>query len=307
MTKGLFTPEQPGLEFQYWKTLSTVLTRLEISVEAESLTEDMSTALSQLTRLQRFYICTSSTPTNAAHLGVLDLTLPQLQWLSITCLNPNSIRLNCPQLGELFVGMSSHSVPVKSFSGMPNSIWKLSLSLQKGSPSLQEILPPQSTKLLEDLTIGKDILGFTDPEAMKAVCLNGKLRRLIVDSAAAHAGAFLGDASWQAVPQTLQEIVLSLPLDEGIPKILEQLLNLTRLSLKHSGTGRMHLDRPLDPFLDMPKLERLELQSPWNEKLMNGTNICMWTPPALSLLGSAQLRIMQMQDSLPRTPIALIY
>ena len=141
---------------------------------------------------------------------------------------------------------------------------------------------------------------------IKALCLNGKLRCITMD-AATHAGAFSVKAAWQAVPQTLQEVYIGLPLDEGIPRILEQLPNLISLLLKHSGQCRMHLDRPLDPFLDMPRLEKLELHYSWKQTLMDGTHICMWTPLPLNFLGLADKRVMQMRAASPGRFITFIY
>ena len=39
--------------------------------------------------------------------------------------------------------------------------------------------------------------------------------------------------------------------------VLEKLAKLKKLEIIDAGTGRMHLDRPLDPFLDMANLKVL--------------------------------------------------
>ena len=281
-----------------------MLTHLELSSEEESLTEGMSAALCQATRLQRLRLIThyDKEKSVTTELGIMNLNLPLLQRLEIRWLRMNYIQVRCPQLGELVLG----EMPLSSFRGMPNSIRKVSLTLHKGSAPVQEIMPLHSAMALEELTILEETNGFTDPEAVMALCLNGKLRCLRMDSPAAHAGAFSVNASWQAIPRTLQEVSLSLPLDEGIPRILEQLPNLMSLSLKHTRQCRMHLDRPLDPFLDMPKLMTLELQSSWNKDVMDGTGVCMWTPIALGFLGLAEKRIMRMQKMSPKRSITLI-
>ena len=281
-----------------------MLTHLELSTQEERLTEGTSTALCQLTRLLYLRLSSLSDTSARTKFGMVKLDLPLLQQLTIECLNLEAIHLKCPQLEELML----YSLLVKSFSGMPDGVRKVHLHRTREWVPFQEFLPVHSTTSLEDLAIEHDGPGFTDAEAMKAVCLNGRLRCLKVDYAAAHAGAFSVRASWQAIPRTLQEVSLSLPLDEGIPRILEQLPNLTSLALKHSGQCRMHLDRPLDPFIDMPRLEKLELHSSWNLELMDGTRIrmCMWTPLALGFLALAQKRIMQMQATSPRRSIALI-
>ncbi|CAL5224603.1 g7314 [Coccomyxa viridis] len=50
---------------------------------------------------------------------------------------------------------------------------------------------------------------------------------------------------------------LHLPLEKGLPLVLEQLTGLKTLEITDTGEGRMHLDRPLDPFLDMVLLRLL--------------------------------------------------
>ena len=279
MTRLLFAPTQPSFEYQYWKSLATVLTALELSIEEESLTEDMSAALCQLTELRCLRL-TSSVDTNArTESGILNLDLPSLLLLTIECLNFDAINLKCPQL--------------KNFQAARLSV-KSSFAMHSSTP-------------LEELTILRDCPGVMNPEAVKATCLNGRLRRLKIDTATALAGAFSVDASWQAVPQTLQKVTLALPLDEGIPRILEQLLSLTKLSLTHNKESCMHLDRSLDPFLDMPRLKKLKLQSSWNKELMDSAGMCMWTPLALNFLGLAEKRIVQMHTALPKRSVTLIY
>lgn len=234
---------------------------------------------------------------------MINLDLPLLQQLEIKNLNFEAIHMKCPQLREL----SLYNLSVKSFFGMPSSIRKVRFEHGREWMPCQDVLPAESTPLLEELEILSDSPCFTDPKAFKTLCLNGKLRCLRMDFAAAHAGAFSANASWQSIPRTLQEVSLGLPLNEGIPRILEQLPNLTRLSLKHDGECCMHLDRPLDPFSDMPRLEKLELESSWNEDWMAGARMCMWTPDGLGFLGLAAKRIVQMRKRSPRRSITLVY
>ncbi|CAL5222656.1 g5053 [Coccomyxa viridis] len=106
---------------------------------------------------------------------------------------------------------------------------------------------------------------------------------------------------------TLQDVSLELPLHEGIPKILEQLPILRTLSLRHNRKRLMHLDRPLDPFLDMPTLKFLELFSCLHGGVGDGSGMCLWTPAALKLLGLADQRIMQMRLAPPGRTITLRY
>ncbi len=50
----------------------------------------------------------------------------------------------------------------------------------------------------------------------------------------------------------------------------------------------MHLNRPLDPFLEMPRLQKLEFTG---TRSSGGGRIGHWTPNALKMLGLAQNRI----------------
>ena len=306
-TRALFRSEQPNFESLYWSSLSAVLARLDMTVEEEDLTEEWCAVLCQLTRLQRLMLFDGRPRINRlndpALQGVLKLDLPRLERLRVMCIAVHSIHLICPKLVELELG----DVYLESISGMPGSLQKVDLALDRDTVPLQDILTPESARCLEELTVWQNGQPFTDAEALKALCLNGKLRCLRLDYPTFHAGAFSVGAVWQAVPQTLQELTLTLPLNEGIPRILESFLSLTMLSLGHSETSLMHLDRPLDPFLEMPRLEKLELYSSWDAKEKPGADMCMWTPPALRYLGLAEKRIMQMQIKSPGRSITLVY
>ena len=156
---------------------------------------------------------------------------------------------------------------------MPSSIQKVVSQLYEESVPLKEIIPASSPKQLEVLVLG---MGFktTDHATVQQICLNGRLKRL---RGPAHRASAVS-ASWPAVPHTLEEVALDLPLGEGLPTILEQLLNLTMLIIRHKRSGGCaHLDRPLDPFLAMPRLisfliKKLELGCDWDgDALSRGT------------------------------------
>lgn len=99
-------------------------------------------------------------------------------------------------------------------------------------------------------------------------------------------------APWQGLPCNLRNVCLRLPLDRGIPFVLEQLSRLERLNLVHAGDGPMHLDRPLDPFLNMRGLIFLTLGRAMHLPVQG---VGLWTPAALRLLGMADRCILQMQ------------
>ena len=65
----------------------------------------------------------------------------------------------------------------------------------------------------------------------------------------------------------------------------------------------MHLDRPLDPFLDMKSLVTLILR-----KLgLGGVDINWWKPAALGLLGLADRRVLRMKDAPGGKSLTFIY
>lgn len=312
--EGLFPPEEPKFVDWYWSSMAAVLTSLELSIDVDEVHKGISATLCQLTRLERLGL--ADAPGNIAQtalepMATLSLDLPLLEWLEITEVDLGLIKLSCPKLVELVL----ENVLLMGFRGMPDSIQKVSLTLSDGSVPLQEIIPAHSAKSLEELLVltnathceGEIGQGFTDPEVVKEVCLNGKLRRLVMEDVSFHAGAFSVAALWQAIPHTLEDVSLELALDEGIPRILEELINLTALCPEHAGGSCMHLDRPLDPFLDMLRLESLQLLSCWNRGLLDGTGMRMWSPPALRFLGLAEKRIRQMQLTPPGRSISLTY
>ena len=311
-TEGLFASHQLEFESQYWGSMAPVLTCLDLQVEAEKMTEGLSAALCQLSVLNTLEL-RSYLDAAEDFEAVVNLDLPRLEILVIADFGPVWVKLSCPYLSKLL----AQNVALCGFSGMPSSIQDVCLELSGPSVALREIFPAHSAPLLKVLAIMEDYEEFADPETVKELCLNGSLTSLTIDCEAGLEtdfdgllplyGAFGLDALWQAVPQTLQDVSLELPLHEGIPKILEQLPILRTLSLRHNRKRLMHLDRPLDPFLDMPTLEFLELFSCLHGGVGDGSGMCLWTPAALKLLGLADQRIMQMRLAPPGRTITLRY
>ena len=285
-------------------SMSAVLTCLDISTEREKVTEELSAALSQLTRLQRLKLHGDGTDESPVQPpAVINLDLPLLERLKISCCGLIAVRLSCPLLREL----SLECATIQSFSGMPSHLQKVSLFLYEDSLPLQELIPAHVASHLEELELDEDFRA-EDLKAVQDLCLDGKLRCLNIGAYTRAGGPLCMDASWQAVPRTLQHVTLHVPLDAGIPRILEQFVSLVTLTLWHCLRSYMHLDRPLDPFLDMPRLKRLKLWSGTRYSAeAKGTGMCMWTPGALRLLGLAEKRITQMQSTLPRRSILLSY
>ena len=315
MANDIFTYREPGFESAYWNSMSAVLTRLDLEVPINTMTEEKSAALCQLTRLEHLMLSSEVVLAFTDEIvATIILELPLLDQLELSGFGPALIRLNCPKLKELILG----SVFAMSFHGMPESIQDVKLVLFDGSIPLKDILPLHSAKLLESLTIVEEPGLITDTEMIQQLCFNGKLKHLEVGSEkfdeldggfdGAAAGAFSVQAPWQGIPQTLQVVILQLSLDKGIPKILEQLPNLKTLSLMHTERNCMHLDRPLNPFLDMPRLEQLRLETYWQRGYVDGAGVlCNWTPAALRLLGLAEKRLKEIRMRVPGRSITLIY
>ena len=269
--------------------MSASLTHLDLHIP-EEVTEDMSAILCKLKGLQHLGLRADLDTAYVIPEALIILDLPLLEELVVGSFCSTVIRLDeCPKLQKLYL----EDVRLEGFWRMPSSIRKVCLHLTEGSAPLEEIFSAQSAKLLEDLVLGEGCES-TDPTTVQELCLNGKLKRLSLDAAAA-SRAFSVGASWRAVPHTLEDVTLELSLNKGIPKILEQLPKLKFLRMSHKGPDPAHLTRPLDPFLDMPRLEKLELIQ-WIDKdaVSRGTKVA-WTAVALRFIGMAEKRIMQMR------------
>lgn len=93
--------------------------------------------------------------------------------------------------------------------------------------------------------------------------------------------AYYKDILWPCLVLDLQSISLFLRLDKGIPRALAQLTKLVSLRLTQRDdlepiVHPLHLTRPLNVFLDIPRMEKIELHS------YDG-----WTSVALELLDEA--------------------
>lgn len=267
------------------------------------MTEERSAVLNKLTRLQHLGLHGDKASVDPAQVqAIFNLNMSMLERLELSCFGLSSLRLKCPNLGELLLDC----IALQSFSGMPSTIQKVRLNLFKESLPLEDVLPGHSCKLLEELVICQDSM-VAGLGPIQDLCLSGKLRCLKIHSIHGSVDAFSKHAVWEAIPQTLQHLTLPLHLDKGIPMILEQLHSLVTLSLRHTciESTYMHLDRPLDPFLDMPRLEVLSLQSDWNIYEVEDT--VAWTAAGLRFLGMAAKRIMQMRLTSPGRSFTLTY
>lgn len=231
---------------QYWGILSNVLTKLKIQF-GEDITAETSSALNQLTQLQGLMVSGSSRSVAAN----IHLQLPQLTKLSLCTFGSSIVSLNCPLVKSLklvFLG------PLQEMSRLPDGVETLRLiQLAVGSVPLEQMLPVHGLKHLSHLGL-QECPG--DASVVREAYIPSNLTRLDAYSEAWRQ-LLPSHPPWQALPCNLRDLSVSLPLDSGIPLVLEQLSNLEVLSLCHVGTGPMHLTRPLDPFLEMGSLKKL--------------------------------------------------
>ena len=166
------------MEGQHWVSLAAGLTRLSLRSGQEWMTEERCEVLCHLTRLQHLELQGGRTSVDPEQdTAVFYLDLPVLERLEISGFGLSSIRLNCPELGELVL----YSVAVQSFTGMPTRVQKARLSLLEQSLPLEEILPGHSCELLESMFLCEDYK-TTESSAIQALCHNGRLRGLTIIS-----------------------------------------------------------------------------------------------------------------------------
>ena len=213
--------------------------------------------------------------------------MPRLLRLSIIDFAHVRVSLSCPQLTSLTLIRLS---PLEALEGIPQGVEALSLrDLAEGSLPFTEIFKGQRLGCLRYLGLaGFPSEIYNDPGVVgiiKRPFTNGKLRDLSVGCPLEKLTPLGGPQC--ALSNSLRSLTLHLPLTRGLPVALEQLTNLFIFNAVNSEEGPMHLDRPLDPFLDMPQLERLTFS------LAPGRtgNVYRWTPCGLKFLGLASLRI----------------
>lgn len=269
-------PQNPAYMFQYWGLLSNFLTKLKL-VFMEDIHVETLSALNQLTRLQGCKLDGFGGNATAVH-----LQLPELGKLTLEAFGRTAVSLHCPKLKSLKLLTVG---PLGGLSGLPDGIEKLHLNgLQDGSVPVEQVLPAQGLKHLSHL----GLLGCSgEPMVIRDAYVASRLVDLSFGHQWAPLMAF--QPLWQGMPLDLKYMYLEIPLDEGIPLVLEQLSNLERLALRHVGTGPMHLIRSLDPFLDMERLFCLQLLGP----MVMEEELKCWTPAALRYSGLANRRILR--------------
>ena len=264
--------------FQYWGALAHFLTKLKLAFD-EDITFETSSALSQLAQLKGLLLAGFG-----ENVATIHLQLPQLAKLSLHGFGDVNVVLECPQLTNFKV------TEVQSFpamGGLPGGIEKLKLEWGgNGAMALEQMLPFQGFKHLSELFL-HGCPG--QPATLRETYIPSNL--ISLSASEAWVPLLPTQPPWQGLPCNLRYVLLWLPLDNGIPLVLEQLSALVSLELHHVGAGPMHLTRPLDPFLDIDSLKRLDLctSEDWPE------GVGLYTPAALGFLGAAERRVGRMQ------------
>lgn len=159
-----------------------------------------------------------------------------------------------------------------------------------------------SGRSLGNLTELRLVSCSADLQAIKEHCFSDKLLKFETDFSLHR--LFPSEEAWTSLPQNLQYLKVACYMFTELPRELEQLTNLKELIISREGEDGMHLNRPLDPFLEMHRLQKLEFTG---TRSSGGGRIGHWTPSALKILGLAQNRILEMQLPPGKKPISLIF
>lgn len=126
--EAAFTKIGRDLEPQYWSSMATVLSSLDLAIQ-EKVTEERSAALCQLTRLKRLALRSVARASNTAEETVASifLDLPALELLEVYRFGASQVRLNCPKLR----GLHLLGLVLTSFSGMPSRIGNVRVPYSK--------------------------------------------------------------------------------------------------------------------------------------------------------------------------------
>lgn len=308
---ALETPQRHDIARSYWASLAGSLTVLYLRYSFHN-GHFTTSALNQSTRLRILSLdgerCAGIVPLGpqvafaSAH---IELSLPQLRDLKISDFQQVRVSLECPALQVLELeGLR----PLEALEGMPQRLIKVALKgLTTGSLSLAEVFQGQRLEQYQSFGLVMPPEVYEDPAAqhiIKRVLGNGRLAYLNTNCPLEKLTPLEGAAC--ALPNSLHSLKVHHPLEGGIPPVLEQLTNLRGLSIINTGDGPMHLDRPLDPFLEMAHLTALVLcgdpQKPGQAESLHG-----WTPGALKILAHATRRILEGNLMPCGRKIALLY
>ena len=279
-------PEEACQSILSSASLAGNLTHLDISFD-RLLGGATIMPLNQLSRLQSLSLqlnCWSAD---------VQLSLPQLQNLRISAVQHAWLTLMCPQLKSLQV---TNNIPLETIDGIPDGIEDLSLlsllTSRDCSGCLHDIFWGRRLEQLRSLDVLLSPRSYDSPVAsqvIKQVLREGKLTTFMTNCPLEQLTSLTGPQC--ALPISLQVLGLHLPLDKGIPVVLEQLTNLRSLNVIDTEWGTMHLNRCLDPpFLNMKHLGCLScMGKPAYSECAHMRY--EWTPEALEFLMLARARL----------------
>lgn len=289
VAKSLFGspgPHGPEYVHQYWGTLASSLTDLDVEIGSE-FTEATSAALCQLSNLLCLNLLNVEGEDDPYVIrGHFSLHLPMLEKLSISRFIDVTVELQGPHLKSLSL---VDLYPLQALSGMPMNLEQVEVGdVQNGSVRLESIFRSQKLEKLKSLDMMRTG-SFADPGSVGPCCFSSNLTKLTTDCDVEN--LFSTKAPWSGLPSNLQQLEVHTSLKHGIPMVLEQLTSLRGLSIRSVPfKSLMHLDRPLDPFLDLPSIESLHFRGD-----LPFYGYSTWSAPALVLLGQAEKRIADMQ------------
>lgn len=284
-------PHRHDFAESYWANVAGSLTVLSLRY-SRPLDPAATSALCQLTRLQKLSLAGSASAShNPAAGGHIELSLPQLESLTKARFMHASVSLSCPRLQSLELESLR---PLEALEGIPQGITRVWLKgLERVSLPLEDLFRGHRLEQFTSLGVLVRPGSYEDPadlEFIRQLFRGGRLEILRTDCPLEKLMAPLGGAVCP-LSISLQSLTLDLPLERGIPVVLEQLTNLRSLVAIDTGAGPVHLDRPLDPFLDMTHLRALVLGGKaWGPPLTGQSH--GWTPDALKFLGLASRRIL---------------
>ena len=284
-------PHRYDIARSYWANLAGSLTVLSLRYQSP-LGHATTSALNQLARLQKLSLVGaehSRTPSAGGH---IDLAMPQLESLTIARFLHVRVSLSCPLLQSLEM---EDLRPLEALEGISQGIMRVWLGgLELGPLSLQDILHGHRLQNLTSLGIVMAPGLYDNPttlELFRQVFRHGRLATLRTNCPLEKLAPLEGPGC--PLPSSLQSLALDVPLGRGIPVFLEQLTNLRSLVAVHTGVGPMHLDRPLDPFLDMAHLRALIFGCADSGRSRQAESFSRWTPDALKFFGLASRRILE--------------
>ena len=266
-----------------WAKLARGLVSLQLRHSFE-IGRAMTSVLHQTTRLRRLSLHGSKT--SKFPKANLELALPELKRLSLRGFSNVRIWLNCPQLEQLCLQFLR---PLKSLQGLPQTLdWICLKHLGKGSLPIEKIFQEHRLEQVRLFWLWLRPEAYEDSSALaivEQVLRNGRLQNLSTDCPL---GLIEGLRCFP--PFSLRKLELHIPLQGGLPVVLEQLSGLKELQFIDTGEGHLHFDRPLDPFLDMANLILLTFSGkfPIAGQLQKPLSL---TPDAHKFLGLARQRI----------------